>query len=107
MKTINRNGRLTSTIIRTVTGLAENYGWTDITTHYGDPDCDLTQTFEKGDTYLQITWKGTGRHEEILAVESYVRGPRSTVRPDGMLFYSSIGSQKALKVAVGTILTAP
>ena len=102
---IARANRLTSAQIRAVTTIAESWGWTDITSHYGDPDCDLTQTFERGEIYVQITWKGDGVHRHILTVETHTRAALATTRPDGLLFYSALGGQRDLMGAVKHALT--
>lgn len=82
--------RLTSEPLRHLTKLAEAYDWSDQTPHYPDPDCDLRQYWHKGNTEIILTWKGTGVHERLRAVE--VRGgignrTRPGLRDDGLLRY--------------------
>ena len=105
MNNFIRSTRLTSPSIRAITTIAEAWGWTDVTSHYGDPDCDLTQTFEKGNVYAHITWLGRGVHDQVISVEAYTRKELDSPRPDGMLFYSGIGTPHELKAAAATVLT--
>lgn len=97
MDTAQRAARLTSDAIRDITTVAEAWGWTDATAHYGDPDSDLTQEFTQGDYVVLVTWKGTGVHEEILHVEGK--------KWFKMIFYSEIGVQQELKAATLIVLT--
>jgi hypothetical protein len=56
--------------ITMIANTAVNNGWTDLTTFIGDPDCDATQTFGKGNVRrVVLIWAGEGTFSRIREIE--------------------------------------
>jgi hypothetical protein len=67
--------------------VADTYGWRDTTSHYPDPDCDLTQRFVRGEIIVVITWFGTGTHKFVKSLEVRADAPMLSYRDDDLLYY--------------------
>ena len=87
-------------------------GWKDITGHYGDPDCDLTQVFigdaerfrVRKEIEVRVTWKGEGVHKNIRSVEVVATAPFITDRADGILFFDSLAPTTQLEAEAWSLM---